>query len=612
MKKLIRLLALLLLVILCVSACNGGGNETDNTGNDTKDTTENTKDTSDTSGNNNNGTSDTKDTEKVETLAEADALVLSNKKRTDYFIVEDDAAPKAIKNAISKFATAFATKTGSALETRNDSEAPKEKEILIYLMDDRDEVQTVFEKITAPEKKGFRIEAIGSKIVVACNDEMYLEYALDLLGDAIRVTDTGSYGIEKDYVGMLDIPALPTAATSTVNVKYTASGNQTVAVNMATKNNYSNFVRSLASNGFTTYATNTIGDAQFGTYIKESQFGQQAVYTRYFPEDSCYKVTYGPLGYLPEIRAAASDKVTPSFTQMQLTSGVGAGTAPGMSTVVQCSDGKYIIFDGGSNKAADKETLYNFLKDNDPDGGKPTIAAWVITHAHGDHMGLANSFLAEYVGKIELERIVYNFPDWENVSLSYEGSVSGSEGIASQFQAIVESEYSNAQMWVAHAGEVLNLPGVEMEVLYTQEDYATGFGLKPNGSVVFGSANSTNVITRLTINGTTVMMLGDSMPEENKWMANNYGDYLKSDMLQLAHHGSNGGEITLYQAIDPDICIWPVEAERMEEFKSNSEFNRYLASLGEYSSGRKREHYSHDTITTFDCTDDGPVVREQK
>ena len=213
-------------------------------------------------------------------------------------------------------------------------------------------------------------------------------------------------------------------------------------------------------------------------------------------------------------------------------------------------------------------------------------------------------------GKIDLNMAVYNFPDWDNISLSYEGTTAGAKGIAEKFVSVVSENYPNAKHWVSHTGEVMKFPGVEMTVLYNSEEYATGIGMMKNGEIVFGSANNTNVITRLDINGTTIMMLGDSMPDENKWMADNYGDAIKSDMLQLAHHGSNGGEITLYKTIDPDICIWPVEEERMVKFMTNSEFNRYLASVQEFAGGREREHFSHDKITTFECTAKGPVVKK--
>lgn len=610
MKKMIRLIAMLLLVILCLAAC-APADEPDTDLNDAEGQPTDTSDTSDTSDTelDNSNTEETK--KPVASLSASDALIIANQKQTGYKMVIDSSASKKVENIANAFAAKFASKSGASINITDSSDGVKEKEILVNVSS-RNEGETVYNKITAPEKKGYRIEAVGSKIVVAAGDETYLEMALDLLASAIRPCDNGAYGIEKDYVGLMDIANPVTSPTGHITTTYTGTGNRTVVANKATSGNYKSFVKELGKMGFKTYTTNKIGDVQFGTYYIDSQFGQVAAYTRYSPEDSCYKVTYGPLGYLPNLDAEAlsSAKVMPSLTQVMVTAGSEGNSAPGMSMAVQCEDGSFIIFDGGNNSQSDKETLYNFLVENTPNGGKPIIAAWVITHAHGDHMGLANKFISEYKDNIDLRMAVYNFPDWDNISLSYEGGTAGSKQTADYFINLVRSEFPQANHWVAHTGEVMHFPGVEMEILFNSEEYATGIGLNPNGSVDFGSCNNTNVITRLTINGTTVVLLGDSMETENKWMADNYGEAIKSDILQLAHHGSNGGELTLYQTVDPDICIWPVEERRMLTNMQGSIFNRYLAGVGEFANERQRQHFSHDTLTTFNCTNNGPVVKK--
>jgi hypothetical protein len=40
-------------------------------------------------------------------------------------------------------------------------------------------------------------------------------------------------------------------------------------------------------------------------------------------------------------------------------------------------------------------------------------------------------------------------------------------------------------------------------------------------------------------------------------MVKEYGDYLKSDMVQLSHHGYAGGTIALYEKVDADVVLWP-------------------------------------------------------
>ena len=43
-----------------------------------------------------------------------------------------------------------------------------------------------------------------------------------------------------------------------------------------------------------------------------------------------------------------------------------------------------------------------------------------------------------------------------------------------------------------------------------------------------------------------------------------YGSELKSDILQVAHHGWNGGSVEIYNAVLPEIALWPVEQSRWD------------------------------------------------
>ena len=45
-------------------------------------------------------------------------------------------------------------------------------------------------------------------------------------------------------------------------------------------------------------------------------------------------------------------------------------------------------------------------------------------------------------------------------------------------------------------------------------------------------------------------------------MAEVYGNYLQSDVVQVTHHGVNGATLALYQVVDPQICLWPIDEYR--------------------------------------------------
>lgn len=607
MNRTIRIISLALLLGLCLSSCqNKTISKIESFLSDSSDDLIDSL----TDVEQENETEEQTEEETLPSLNSADALILSKKHETDYTVVIDDALGASAEKIIKNFCTRFSNKTGAEFTISDDNAPATDKEILIYTMDGRSEYATVYNKITAPQKNGYRIEVVGDRIVVACGNEDYLTWALALLDEAIRPCENGAFGLEKDYVGKLDIPIPATNPVSSTRMISSGEGNITLVIDHAYKELYTEFLKALSKDGFSKYSENRIGYACFATYYKDSQFGKQAVYAMYYPDDSCYKITYGPLYDLPTVKASTNQElVTPSFSQIRRVEGSGEGQAPGMCCVVQCSDGKYIVFDGGGNNAEDKQTLYSYLVQNNPREGCPTIAAWVITHAHGDHMRLANSFLNDYSGKINLEMVVHNFPDWNSISIRNE-SVESMLGLASQFESVVEKNFPNAKKWIAHTGEVMQFAGCSMTVMYTPEDYATSMGLDFDDRVYFPWGNHTNTSYRLDINGTTVMMLGDSESTLNEWMARTYKEDLKSDILQLAHHGFNGGHIALYQKIDPDICIWPVEGARMQSSMTQYDFNRYL--LTQTKEGNDRVHHSMDDTVIYECTASGPIRRKDK
>jgi hypothetical protein len=58
------------------------------------------------------------------------------------------------------------------------------------------------------------------------------------------------------------------------------------------------------------------------------------------------------------------------------------------------------------------------------------------------------------------------------------------------------------------------------------------------------------------------MVRGDCESDIYHQLSYKYGKYLQSDILQPTHHGANGGTTDLNRVIDPDICLWPIDAWR--------------------------------------------------
>ena len=64
------------------------------------------------------------------------------------------------------------------------------------------------------------------------------------------------------------------------------------------------------------------------------------------------------------------------------------------------------------------------------------------------------------------------------------------------------------------------------------------------------------MVFRMTLGGQTVLFLGDMGIEAGRELVTLYGKTLHSDFVQMAHHGQEGVEKDVYEAIAPRACLW--------------------------------------------------------
>jgi hypothetical protein len=81
---------------------------------------------------------------------------------------------------------------------------------------------------------------------------------------------------------------------------------------------------------------------------------------------------------------------------------------------------------------------------------------------------------------------------------------------------------------------------------------------------VVGTASLLTMIFTVETEGERTIFLGDATDQAAEIAVNAYGDYLKSDILQLSHHGKrnySGMKMShmqeLYTFVRPEIVLWP-------------------------------------------------------
>ena len=326
------------------------------------------------------------------------------------------------------------------------------------------------------------------------------------------------------------------------------------------------FINKLTAEGWARYSNKVVeaGNTIFATLVKDGYM----VHVTYFGDlNGRLHLTYGPAStLLPQVTAAAAnDTVTPSVSIIERTDNV-------LCMVVQLADGTFVVIDGGrgdSNENKTQEELYlkpgataatisrDYKKDietllsfmQSKTTGKPQVI-WMITHGHTDHVGLADMMMEENTDDFDLLSVVYNFPSYENIGLNPEkDKVDAMYGYLNGFITAANKYFPNASHHVYHTGQVWQLPGVEIEFLFTHEDMLPG---------TMPSGNHTSSIWRFNFSsGESLMITGDNEQECNQQVTAVFGSYLKSDMLQVIHHGTDGATLNFYKAVDPSICFWP-------------------------------------------------------
>lgn len=210
----------------------------------------------------------------------------------------------------------------------------------------------------------------------------------------------------------------------------------------------------------------------------------------------------------------------------------------GMSMVYKLSDGRLFVFDGGN--ASVKNFLIEALQ-KIAGTKKVKVAAWVMTHDHGDHYGALLEYYfanSSTIGDVlEIEEF------WMNPM--------NSEGY--NYQNHLKNAFPNAKMRRLAYGEKITLDEIKINVLCTPE-------VIPNDSR--NDVNTNSLVMMLNIDGRKILMTGDANEPAWDFMVKNQSkgeDYsLKCQYLQLPHHGvQDAGTAEGYDAAAPRYLVIP-------------------------------------------------------
>lgn len=258
------------------------------------------------------------------------------------------------------------------------------------------------------------------------------------------------------------------------------------------------------------------------------------------------------------------ERQTPGMVLANMDYSIQTAKDNGMGFVVTLADGRFLIYDGGYGTETDP--LMAYLSAHSPKGQKPVVAAWVLTHSHADHYLCVKDFLNRCPERATVERFLLCAPPPVNAK----GDRWADCFLSEQFPALAAQH--GIPCYAPYAGQLLRFPGVQMEILQTADDLH---------GVVTTNVNEASMTTRLvfpSVEGKSVLIPGDLTGTHSlNRLVHNCGAYLKSDVLQIPHHGHSGGTKEFYDAVDPETVVFcTAEDKYRERIEQNGAWNFYL------------------------------------
>ena len=210
------------------------------------------------------------------------------------------------------------------------------------------------------------------------------------------------------------------------------------------------------------------------------------------------------------------------------------GSRQMMGYIMKTKDGKVIVIDGGTKD--DTENLLKQIKEN---GLK--VDYWFLTHAHDDHVGAFVNIVNTTDVEIEKIYVSTNEFSW------YEENENSRIDFTKEFLETLKNERIQNNVIEPNIGDIIQIDeNIKAEILKIKSP-----------DITENPGNEQSMVIKFYIGNSTMLILGDTGVNGSKYLLEHQKDKLKSDIVQMAHHGQNGATEELYEQIKPDTCLWP-------------------------------------------------------
>ena len=406
---------------------------------------------------------------------------------------------------------------------------------------------------------------------------------------------------------------------------------------------YLAYCRRLESAGFSLLWENVIGNNEFRmyrhigkemalyvayndfTYKAEMDVLYQANYGTYDDAfaptlEKCIRIISSPFSRISLPTLINSQQPYTRVTDTYMTTVGIASSQVGTCYVIMLEDGRFVIIDGGRQASTEADAIWNTMlklyqkaygSSAQPSSQRPIhVAAWYLTHAHDDHYS-AFYKMAELIANdrtkksaFVIDYVIANIPSTSALMRENSTTTLGLENNKKIYA--LQNQIGNFQYLKVHTGQRIYLANLMIEVLMTFEDHLPNRILNTNDACVVtrfhfksSGAAKNSLVTSLSGDAVTVMFLGDSWRPSSRYLCAMYGEYLKSDISQIAHHGNIGCEQELYALIAPTGVLFS---------NDKSSFKDYCWGTTYSSNPEKKNAYAVDKYVVRGVTMNGHTL----
>lgn len=231
------------------------------------------------------------------------------------------------------------------------------------------------------------------------------------------------------------------------------------------------------------------------------------------------------------------------------------GSRQMMGYLLKTDTGKLIIIDGGT-----VEDTNHLIDTINKKGGK--VDYWFITHAHDDHAGAFTQIVNNT--DIEVKHIYASLNEYE----WYEKNEPERANFSKLLIDTLNKKELKNKVETVYLNEKIEIDEIKVEIL----------GVR-NPEIIENAGNEQSMVIKFDTGDTTLLILGDTGVKSSQKLLENQKEKLKSDIVQVAHHGQAGATEELYKAVNPKICLWPTTKWLWNNDVGNGEDTRTLENI---------------------------------